>query len=69
MFLSVRLTGLPLMLYEGAENQVLSVFIWMMWDDGQMGAVSGLGVLTILFLFLVAVVMRRMGFREVGGHR
>jgi len=69
MFLSIRLTGLPLMLYEGAENQVLSVFIWMMWDDGQMGAVSGLGVLTLLFLFLVAVVMRRMGFREVGAHR
>jgi len=69
MFLSVRLTGLPLMLYEGAENQVLSVFIWMMWDDGQMGAVSGVGVLTILFLFLVALGMRRLGFREVGGRR
>lgn len=69
VFLSIRLTGLPLMLYEGAENQVLSVFIWMMWDDGQMGAVSGLGVLTILCLFLVAVVVRRMGFREIGGHR
>jgi iron(III) transport system permease protein len=69
MFLAMRLTGLPLMLYEGAENQVLSVFIWMMWDDGQMGAVSGLGVITILFLFVVAVVIRRMGFREVGGHR
>lgn len=68
MFLAMRLTGLPLMLYEGAENQVLSVFIWMMWDDGQMGAVSGLGVITILFLFVVAVAMRRMGFREVGGH-
>ncbi|MBI3015657.1 MAG: iron ABC transporter permease [Candidatus Tectomicrobia bacterium] len=69
MFLSVRLTGLPLMLYEGAENQVLSVFIWMMWDDGQMGAVSGIGVLTILFLFMVAMGMRRLGFREVGGRR
>ncbi len=67
VFLAMRLTGLPLMLYEGAENQVLSVFIWMMWDDGQMGAVSGLGVITILFLFVVAVIMRRMGFREVGG--
>lgn len=69
MFLAMRLTGLPLMLYEGAENQVLSVFIWMMWDDGQMGAVSGLGVITILFLFVVAVILRRMGFRQVGGQR
>lgn len=69
MFLSIRLTGLPLMLYEGAENQVLSVFIWMLWDDGQMGAVSGLGVITILFLFLVAILMRYLGFRDVGGQR
>lgn len=69
MFLSVRLTGLPLMLYEGGDNQVLSVLIWMMWDDGQIGAVSGIGVLTILFLFLAALVMRWLGFREVGGNR
>src|SRR3990172_9826830 len=67
LFLSVRITGMPLMLYEGSQNQVLSVFVWMLWDDGQMGAVCGLGTLMILFLFMVAMGMRRLGFREVGG--
>ncbi|HLC26226.1 MAG TPA: ABC transporter permease subunit [bacterium] len=69
LFLSVRITGMPLMLYEGSQNQVLSVFVWMLWDDGQMGAVCGLGTLMILFLFMVAMGMRRLGFREVGGRR
>ena len=58
----VRSASLPLILYEGPENQVLAVIIWNMWDEGEMQAVGAIGVIMILFLLLVTVFVRSFGF-------
>lgn len=58
----VRSASLPLILYEGPENQVLAVIIWNMWDEGEMQAVGAIGVIMILLLLLVTVFVRSFGF-------
>jgi iron(III) transport system permease protein len=58
----VRSASLPLILYEGPENQVLAVIIWNMWDEGEMQAVGAIGVLMILLLLLITVFVRSFGF-------
>jgi iron(III) transport system permease protein len=62
MLQAVRQAGTPLILYEGAENQVLSVFIWEMWDHGNSGAVAATGVLTIIALLIVTFAFRALSF-------
>lgn len=68
MLQSVRQAGTPLILYEGTENQVLSVFIWEMWDHGSSGAVGAIGVLLIIILLIITLGLRALGFGRGAGH-
>jgi iron(III) transport system permease protein len=58
----VRSAGKPLILTSGAENEVLALVIWNMWDQGYMEAVGAIGTLLMLALFVIALVIRRFGF-------
>jgi iron(III) transport system permease protein len=51
-----------LILTSGAENEVLALVIWNMWDQGYMEAVGAIGTLLMLALFVIALVIRRFGF-------
>jgi len=62
VLLSVRVAGLPLVLYEGPKNQVLAVLIWNMWDEGDIEAVGAIGVLLMSSLFLLVLLLRVIGF-------
>ena len=61
---AVRIAGLPLILYEGQQNQVLSILIWNMWDEGYVPAVAAIGTLLILSLLLLILAVRYIGFRR-----
>jgi iron(III) transport system permease protein len=61
---AVRAAGLPLILFQGARNQVLSVMIWNMWTDGAIGAVGAIAVMLIVFLLAVTLALRAFGFRR-----
>lgn len=62
MLHAVRQAGTPLILYEGAENQVLGVLIWNLWDRGDVEEVGAIGVLLIVSLLLITLALRLMGF-------
>jgi iron(III) transport system permease protein len=62
MLHAVRAAGLPLMLYQGAKNQVLSVMIWNMWTDGQIAQVGAVATMMILILFPFTLLLRTFGF-------
>ena len=62
MLHAVRHTSVPLILYDGAENRVLAVLIWRMWDEGQVGSVGVIGVLLIVALMIITLGLRIMGF-------
>jgi iron(III) transport system permease protein len=68
MLQSVRQAGTPLILYEGTENQVLSVFIWQLWDHGSSGVVGALGVILIIVLLIITLGLRALGFGRGAGH-
>jgi len=61
---AVRIAGLPLILYEGPQNQVLSILIWNMWDEGYVPAVAAIGTLLMLSLLLITLAVRYIGFRR-----
>ncbi len=61
---AVRIAGLPLILYEGQQNQVLSILIWNMWDEGYVPAVAAIGTLLMLTLLLLTLLVRYVGFRR-----
>jgi len=61
---AVRIAGLPLILYEGPQNQVLSILIWNMWDEGYVPAVAAIGTLLMLALLLLTLAVRYIGFRR-----
>ena len=58
----VRSASIPLILYEGPENQVLAVLIWNMWDQGEMQEVGAIGVMMILVMMLITLMFRMFGF-------
>jgi iron(III) transport system permease protein len=62
----VRAAGLPLMLADGSSNQVLSVMIWNMWDQGYVEIVAATGTLMMLALFGLSLGLRllRLGRME-----
>ena len=62
MLHAVRQAGKPLVLYEGAENQVLAILIWNMWDEGNIEGVGAIGALMILGLLIITLGLRMMGF-------
>jgi iron(III) transport system permease protein len=59
---AVRAAGLPLMLYQGANNQVLSVMIWNMWTDGAIVQVGAVATVMILILLMLTLLLRALGF-------
>jgi iron(III) transport system permease protein len=59
---SVRQAGMPLILYQGSENEVLSILIWNLWTDGKIQQVGALGVLLILTFLMMTLVIRLLGF-------
>jgi iron(III) transport system permease protein len=63
----VRSAGKPLVLTAGAENEVLAVVIWNMWDQGYMEAVGAIGTLLMLGLLVITLVIRKFGFGR-GAH-
>ncbi len=68
---AVRIAGMPLMLYEGPDNQVLAILIWNMWDEGYIPAVAAIGTLLMIVLLLLTLAVRFLGFRrqtmQIGG--
>ena len=62
VLLSVRLAGLPLMLFEGRDNTVLAVLIWYLWDEGNIEAVAAIGIMLMTVLFLLVIGLRLIGF-------
>jgi iron(III) transport system permease protein len=61
---AVRIAGLPLILYEGQQNQVLAILIWNMWDEGYVPAVAAIGTLLMLTLLLLTLAVRYIGFQR-----
>lgn len=59
---AVRQAGKPLMLLQGAENEVLAIMIWYMWDEGEIGVVGAIGTLLIIALLAITVGLRLLGF-------
>src|SRR5262249_44375350 len=59
---AVRVAGLPLMLYQGANNQVLSVMLWNMWTEGSIAQVGALATVMILVLMALTLALRTFGF-------
>lgn len=64
---AVRIAGMPLMLYEGPQNQVLAILIWNMWDEGYVPAVAAIGTLLMVSLLLLTFLVRYIGFGKQYG--
>ncbi len=62
VLLSVRVAGLPLLLTQGPDNQVLAVMIWNMWDEGQIEDVGAIATMLIVALFALVLGLRLLGF-------
>ena len=62
VLLSVRIAGLPLVLLDGPENEVISVLIWNLWDEGGAEVVAAIGVLLMLSLLVLTLGLRLIGF-------
>jgi iron(III) transport system permease protein len=56
----IRAAGKPLILADGASNEVLAVVIWNMWDEGYVEAVGAVGTMMMLALLIMVVVLRRL---------
>ena len=65
---AVRIAGLPLILYEGQQNQVLSILIWNMWDEGYVPAVAAIGTLLDVDALLLTLLVRYVGFAVNGAN-
>jgi iron(III) transport system permease protein len=63
----VRSAGKPLILTSGAENEVLAVLIWNMWDQGSIEGAAAIGTLLMLALLVISLVVRQFGFGR-GAH-
>ncbi|HTI85794.1 MAG TPA: iron ABC transporter permease [Alphaproteobacteria bacterium] len=64
MLQSVRQAGMPLMLTEGSKNEVLSVLVWRLWNQGEIGVVGALGSILIVIMLMLTLVIRALGFRR-----
>jgi iron(III) transport system permease protein len=60
--LSVRMVSVPLILSQGSRNEVLGVMIWRLWDNGHANTVGAIGVVLMVFVFLLALSLRVIGF-------
>jgi len=62
VLLSVRVAGLPLLLTQGPDNQLLAVMIWNMWDEGQIEEVGAIATMLIMAIFALVLGLRFFGF-------
>jgi iron(III) transport system permease protein len=62
MLHAVRIAGMPLLLVDGQNNEVLAILIWNMWDEGNIQGAAAIGVLMILVLLAITVGLRLFGF-------
>jgi len=62
VLLAVRIAGLPLLLTQGPDNQLLAVMIWNMWDEGQIEEVGAIATMLILLIFCLVLGLRFLGF-------
>lgn len=58
----VRSAGKPLILTSGADNEVIAVTIWNMWDQGYIESVGAIGTMLMLTLLTATLLIRRFGF-------
>lgn len=61
----LRIAGLPLILYSGTKNQVLSVLLWNIWTGGSLAVGSALGVMIMVVVFILVFCSRRLIGREL----
>src|SRR5258705_12811973 len=59
---AARITGVPILLYEGTKSQVVAVLMWTKWQQGQLTEVAALGTTLTAFLLIVSVCVRLAGF-------
>ena len=55
---SIRMASQPLILLEGAKNEVLAVTIWNLWGEGQAAQVGAIGVMMIASMLLLAMLLQ-----------
>lgn len=58
----IRSAGKPLILTSGADNEVIAVTIWNLWDQGYIESVGAIGTLLMLILLTITLLIRRFGF-------
>ena len=64
---SLRSFAIPLVL-AGQDNEVLSVWLWIHWQDGWVSQASALAVILILLTAIIGLLARRLlTNRQVGG--
>lgn len=63
---AVRFVTLPLMLQTGPENTVLAVYLWRLWEAGEINMVSTIGSAMIAVMLVVTLLVNRLG---VGSRR
>ena len=61
----LRSAGKPLILTSGADNEVIAVTIWNLWDQGYIESVGAIGTLLMLVLLAAALMIRRFGFGPI----
>jgi len=57
--LTIKVMSIAVLLY-GPDSQVLSVYLWRVWDSGQPGEASALAVLMVIALGTLTLVARRI---------
>jgi len=57
--LTIKVMSIAVLLY-GPDSQVLSVYLWRVWDTGQPGEASALSVLMVIALGTLTLVARRI---------
>ena len=60
MIVSIRELSTSILLYSPG-NQVMSILIWELWENGQYVELSALGVLFIIALFVLVLLAQAIG--------
>jgi iron(III) transport system permease protein len=61
---AVRVAGVPLMLSDSSDNEVLAVLMWHMWDQGYIPAVGTLGTLLMLVMAALTLMVNKLGLKR-----
>jgi iron(III) transport system permease protein len=60
MIVSIRELSSSILLYSPG-NEVLSILIWELWENGQYVELSALGVMFIIALFILVMIAQWVG--------